>query len=406
LRHLIWAFAGDSPDHRTDDQLLELYCTRRDEEAFAALVARHGRMVLGVCERLLGHREDAEDAFQATFLVLAQKATAVRRGAPLGNWLYGVASRLARFARRARGRRQARERQRASEPNLSPEPRSAEEFGALDEELARLPEVLRAPLLLCYLSGHTQPQAARQLGWSVATLRRRLVQGRALLRLRLARRGVAPAALLAATPSAVTTATAAALTSRVARAVLGGSVSSHVIALAKKGLPSMLSLKTKLGAALALTLTLSVGLAAHQALTAQQPPKQPQRNEFPTENWSGKGNVRVKPGDALPAADLDKHLAEAEQRLEAALKEVRAARQALKASQGGITSFPLKNIDAMQAAKVVQAAYPNSSMRITWDAGTNAVFIQGSPADTQAVRRLLETLDVKKDVGSDATPRR
>jgi DNA-directed RNA polymerase specialized sigma24 family protein len=103
LRHLVCALAGAGSDPRTDDQLLDLYRTRRDERAFAALVARHAALVLGVCERLLRHREDAEDAFQATFLVLARKAADVRRGAPLGNWLYGVASRLARHARRARG---------------------------------------------------------------------------------------------------------------------------------------------------------------------------------------------------------------------------------------------------------------------------------------------------------------
>jgi RNA polymerase sigma factor (sigma-70 family) len=392
----MWALS----DQRTDDELLDLYRTCQDEEAFATLVARHGPLVLGVCERLLRHREDAEDAFQATFLVLAQRATDVRRGAPLGNWLYGVASRLARYARRARGRRQARERPPASAPGGEAGPGSAEVLGALDEELARLPEAMRAPLLLCYLGGRTQPQAARQLGWSVATLRRRLDQGRARLRLRLARRGLAPAALLAATPGAATIASAAALAGRVA---LGGSVSPNVIALMEKGLQSMLSIKTKLGTALALALTLGVGLAAHQALTAQPSPGIQRLSDTPgLDSGGGERDLPAAAGGATPAADLDRHLADVEKRLEAALKEVRAARQALKAPQAGTTTFPLKRIDATRAAGVLQVAYPNTPMRITTDARANTVIVQAGPAETQAIRRLLEALDAKEDQAEPA----
>src|SRR5262245_23616198 len=405
LRHLIWALARARSDPRTDEQLLDLYRARRDEGAFAALVARHGPLVLGVCQRLLRHREDAEDAFQATFFVLARKASTIHRESPLGNWLYGVASRLARYARRARGRRQVRERQRAPEASIASEPGSAEVLEVLDEELARLPEALRAPLLLCYLGGHTQPQAARQLGWSVATLRRRLEQGRARLRLRLARRGVAPAALLAAAPGAATTASAAALAGRAARAALGGAVSPHIIALAKKGIRSMLPIKTKLGAALVLSLALGIGLAAHQALTAQQSPGIERWPDAPDRNTAGsEQNLRAQHSGAAPAADLDRHLSDVEKRLEAALKEVRAARQALKAPQAGTTRFPLKHIDAMRAVEVLRAAYPNGPVRITWDARTNVVIIQAGAADTQAIRRLLEALDGKQDAGPEGKP--
>jgi RNA polymerase sigma factor (sigma-70 family) len=405
LRHLIRAIAGAPADHRTDDQLLDLYRTRRDEAAFAALVARHGPLVLGVCQRLLRHREDAEDAFQATFLVLAQKASGVRQGAPLGNRLYGVASRLARYARRARGRRQARERRRAPGPGPVDGPGSAEVLVALDEELARLPEALRAPLLLCYLGGRTQPQAARQLGWSVATLRRRLAEGRARLRRRLARRGLAPAALLAAAPGAALTASAAALAGRAARAALGGAASPHVLVLTEKGLPSMLPIQTKLGAALALALALGTGLIAHQALTAQQPQPLGQKmsdapGSKPAANTADSGwGLPAAPGGAAPAADLDRHLADVEKRLEAALKEVRAARQALRAPQAGTTTFPLKQVDAGRATEVLRAAFPDAHVRITWDARTNTVIVQAGPADTQAIRRLLEALDVKKEAG-------
>jgi RNA polymerase sigma factor (sigma-70 family) len=402
---LIRALAGHPADPRTDEQLLALYRVRRDEAAFAALVARHGPLVLGVCGRLLRHREDAEDAFQATFLVLARKAADVRPGAPLGNWLYGVASRLARHARRARGRRQARERQCPSRPIPDPGLSPAEALDALDEELARLPESLRIPLLLCYLGGRTQRQAAAQLGWSVATLRRRLEQGRQRLRLRLAGRGVAPAALLAATPDAATAASAAALAGPTARAALAGTVSPAILALTQKGLKAMFPTKTKLGAALALALTLAAGLAARQALVAQPPPGS---DETPVargaDAWGSRPNELPRPGGAAEVPDLDRHLADVEKRLEAALKEVRSARQALRGSPADATVVPLKHTDAGRAAAVLRVAYPGGQVRVTTEARTNAVIVQASPADTQAIRRLLEALDATEDTGANGVP--
>jgi RNA polymerase sigma factor (sigma-70 family) len=404
LRYLAAALAGCPADARTDDQLLGLYRACRDEAAFAALVARHGPLVLGVCGRLLRHREDAEDAFQATFLVLAKKAADLRAGAPLGSWLYGVASRLARHARRARGRRQARERQCPPRPGPDDGPAGHDALGALDEELARLPEPLRAPLLLCYLGGRTHRQAAAQLGWSVATLRRRLEQARERLRLRLARRGVAPAALLAVTPDAATTASAAALAGSTARAALAGAVSPSVLALTQKGLQTMLPTKTKLGVALALALALGAGLAAHQALVAQSP----RATDVPpaargADVADGAASELPRPGGA-GAPDLDRHLADVENRLEAALKEVRAARQALKGAPADVTTFPLKRADAERAADVLRAAYPGGQVRVTTDARTNAVIVQAGAADTRAIRRLLEALDAKEDAGTDGGP--
>jgi RNA polymerase sigma factor (sigma-70 family) len=401
LRYLARALAGYLADPRTDHELLELYRARRDEAAFAALVARHGPLVLGVCGRLLRHSEDAEDAFQATFLVLARKAADLRAGAPLGNWLYGVASRLARHARRARGRRQTHERLSLPRPRPADVPAEAEALGALDEELTRLPEPLRAPLLLCYLGGRTQRQAAAQLGWSVATLRRRLEQGRERLRLRLARRGVAPAALLAATPDPTTTASAAALAGRTARAAMNGVVSPSVLALTQKGLQTMLPTKTKLAAALALGLTLAAGLAFHQALVAQSPAGSNVPRAEGADVLGGANNLLRHGGEA---PDLDRHLADVEKRLETALKEVRAARQALKASSAGATTFPLKHTDAARAAEVVRAAYHGGQVRVTTDARSNTVFVQASPADTKAIRRLLEALDTKEESGAEGGP--
>jgi hypothetical protein len=211
---------------------------------------------------------------------------------------------------------------------------------------------------------------------------------------------MAPAALLAAAPGAALTASAAALAGRAARAALGGAASPHVLALTEKGLSSMLPIKTKLGAALALALALGTGLIAHQALTAQQPPGIQRPTDGADQDPRGGGwGLPAPPGGAAPAADLDRHLADVEKRLEAALKEVRAARQALRAPQAGTTTFPLKQVDAGRATEVLRAAFPDTHVRITWDARTNTVFVQAGPADTQAIRRLLEALDVKKDAG-------
>ncbi len=181
-----------------DGQLLERYLTDRDEEAFEALVDQHGPMVLGLCRRILRDPRDIEDAFQATFLVLVQKAPGIRDGNLLSKWLYGVAYRVARRARSRTLRRRDREtavgepEAASSEPDL-PERNECEAM--LDRELSRLPEKYRAPLVLCYLRGRTHDQAAEELRCPVGTVRSRLARGRDLLRDRLTRRGIAPGAM-------------------------------------------------------------------------------------------------------------------------------------------------------------------------------------------------------------------
>ncbi len=184
----------------SDAELLARFVARRDEAAFTALVTRHGPLVQRVCRRVLSDSSAADDAFQATFLVLARKAGSIGRRDLLANWLYGVAYRVAARARSDAARRKAREAQAALRHTGDPlEEISARELCvALDEELLRLPERFRLPLLLCCVEGQTRDEAARQLNWSVRTISRRLEAGRELLRGRLSRRGVAlPAALLA-----------------------------------------------------------------------------------------------------------------------------------------------------------------------------------------------------------------
>jgi RNA polymerase sigma factor (sigma-70 family) len=188
-------------DDLTDRQLLQRFAGAHDEAAFVALVRRHGKMVLGVCRRLLRNEQDAEDAFQATFLVLARRAASVCWHESAGGWLHTVARRLAATARAQVARRCAHERSTARLPEVPAPEANAQELGALlDEEMAHLHERYRSPLLLCYVEDATRDQAAHQLGLSLRTLDRRLHRGREALRARLARVGVTfSAALLAAT---------------------------------------------------------------------------------------------------------------------------------------------------------------------------------------------------------------
>src|SRR5262249_9287871 len=144
----------------TDGQLLGRFLSSRNEAAFAALVRRHGPMVLGVCRRILGDFHDAEDAFQATFLVLARKAASVVKRESLGNWLYGVAYRTALQARVTNARRRARERPMRDMPHPELPPAEPQDWRPLlDRELSRLPEKYRAAIVLCDLEGRTRREA-------------------------------------------------------------------------------------------------------------------------------------------------------------------------------------------------------------------------------------------------------
>jgi RNA polymerase sigma factor (sigma-70 family) len=177
----------------TDGQLLDCFLTQRDDAAFAALVRRHGPMVWGVCRRVLPNYHDAEDAFQATFLVLVRKAAAVEPKEMVANWLYGVAHQTALKARSVAARRKERERQvvEMPEPALE-EPEVWHDLQPLlDQELSRLPDKYRVPIVLCDLERKTRKEAARQLGWPEGTVAGRLATARKMLARRLARRGVA-----------------------------------------------------------------------------------------------------------------------------------------------------------------------------------------------------------------------
>jgi RNA polymerase sigma factor (sigma-70 family) len=176
----------------TDGQLLGLYIERKDETAFADLARRHGPMVMGVCRRILRNHHDAEDAFQATFLVLVRKANSIGSPALLANWLYGVAYKTALKANAMRARRRAREKQVAPMPEEEAMQQNAVWLDLeplLDQELTRLPDKYRIPIVLCDLEGKTRKEAARQLAWPEGTVASRVAKGRTLLAKRLARHG-------------------------------------------------------------------------------------------------------------------------------------------------------------------------------------------------------------------------
>jgi RNA polymerase sigma factor (sigma-70 family) len=258
----------------TDAQLLESFVARRDEAAFEVLVWRHGPKVLGVCRRVLRHAQDAEDAFQATFLVLVRKASSVGSGRAVGSWLYRVAYRVA-----LRARERARKRAAGATPvedvavaERAPDLVWGDLRPVLDEEVNRLPEKYRAPFVLCYLDGKTNEQAARELGCPHGTVLSRLAWARQRLRARLTRRGLGLACVpLAATvapdaDAAVSPALVDATMKTVPLAAAGRAVGGEVAALTHGVLQTMLWTKVKIGTLCVLaagTLALGGALTGH-----------------------------------------------------------------------------------------------------------------------------------------------
>jgi RNA polymerase sigma factor (sigma-70 family) len=263
LCHIRGMVAAQHTGQLSDGELLAHFATTREEAAFAALVRRHGPLVLGVCRRVLHNRHDAEDAFQAAFLALARHAAAVGRRGSVGGWLHRVAYHA---AVRARGRTLRRQEQELlAEPPAAADPLAElsgrELLALLDEELQRLPDEYREPLVLCYLQGKTRDEAARESGCSLGTVKRRIDRGRALLRARLTRRGLAlPAVLLtAALASEAEAAVPAALVATTVRsALLKGATPAAVAGLAQGALPGAAMSKIKI----AIILFLAVGVVA------------------------------------------------------------------------------------------------------------------------------------------------
>jgi RNA polymerase sigma factor (sigma-70 family) len=241
---------------------LDRFVRQRDEAAFAVLMDRHGPMVMGVCRRVLRDAHAVEDVFQATFLVLIRKAASLRRPHLLGNWLYGVAYRIALQARAAAARQPALGRQVEEMPaaEVVDEKVWDELRPILDAEIDRLPDKYRAPVVLCHLEGKTYAEAARALGWAEGTVSGRLARARETLRKRLSHRGVslsaaAVAAVLcqkgaaAVPPALAQTTLRGVLLAASGKAAAAGMISAQAITLSQTALRMTLAFKLKLLAA-------------------------------------------------------------------------------------------------------------------------------------------------------------
>ncbi len=287
LSHIRKLADGQGARTGTDRQLLDNFSSRHDEAAIAALVARHGPMVLRVCRRVLHHEHDAEDAFQAAFLVLAQNAGSIRKPEALADWLHGVAYRTAMKAKRSAARRRNHEaRLRERTPSTAAGPTWDDVQAVLDEEIQRLPTSFRSAFVLCVLEGKTVPAAAAELGCKEGTVSSRLTRARQRLRQQLDRRGIKLAALLAAlcvaesVGKAVVPGVLAQTAVRFGLLVASGGtaaglISPHVAALATGVTKAMFLQNVKTATLVLLTVGLfaaGAGVLARQALAAKEQP--------------------------------------------------------------------------------------------------------------------------------------
>lgn len=314
----------------TDGQLLGCFLEERDEAAFAALVKRHGPMVWGVCHRLLGY-QDAEDAFQATFLVLFRKAAAIVPRERVASYLYGVAHQTALHARRSTARRRARERQVMEMPEAEVVPQEIwhDLQPLLDQELSRLPDRYRSVILLCDLEGRTRKEAARQLGVPEGTVAGWIARARRMLARRLTQHGVtvtggALATLLAQNaasaqvPAAVMSSTLRTTGLLISGQAAAGALSARAASLAEGVLKTMLLTKLKIATTLLVAVSLIVPattLLGHKIAAGQAsaipstearrlpvekdvgPSAPPGQNGKPARKASGDPEVRLLAGE-------------------------------------------------------------------------------------------------------------
>jgi RNA polymerase sigma factor (sigma-70 family) len=280
IRHIRSLVLVQDAAGMTDSELLESFVSQRDEVAFETLVRRHGPMVFNICGRVLQDPDDAEDAFQATFLVFVRRAASIAKRQLLGNWLYGVAYRTARAAKSAASRRRAKEARVVPRQVSPPEDTWQELQRLLDQELTRLPDKYRIPVVLCHLEGKSRREAAQQLHLPEGTLSSRLARARILLAGRLARSGLIvsggtlAAALSQQTASAALSPSLLSSTVKAGALVLAGqaattgAVSAEVAALTERVLKAMLVTRLKIAAAVLLIVgVLGGGLFAQLPLS-------------------------------------------------------------------------------------------------------------------------------------------
>lgn len=396
-----------------DGRLLDCYIARRDEASFAAIVKRHGPMVWGVCCRMLGY-QDAEDAFQATFLVLVRRAPSVVPRHMIGNWLYGVAHQTALKARAIAARKMARERQVIDMPEREAQTNDewTDLLPVLDQELSRLPPRYRAVILLCDLEGRTRKEAAQTLKVPEGSVGGWLARARTMLAKRLSRRGVTLSGVSLATvliqlgipkvPAAVVHSTINAATNFAAGPIAAGAVSAPVINLTEGVLKAMLLKKLKVAlmvvVAIAIVGTSVTGLAFH-ATAGEEP--------------TGKPGKDIKPGKLTnqpTAADAELRQLRAEvDRLRADVDELKkrlaagskpgAAASDEKPGKLSLKVYPIKDlITSEDGANSLIQIITNVVEPTSWNLQGGPATVEYFPAGKSLV--VNQTADVHKQLVS------
>jgi RNA polymerase sigma factor (sigma-70 family) len=382
--------AGRDGDGRTDGELLTRFLSRRDEDALAALVGRHAPMVWGVCCRLLRHPHDAEDAFQATFLVLVRKAATVVPRERLANWLYGVAQQTAVRLRATAAKRGWREVQMVEMPEpAAAEARDEELLSRLDEELSRLPERFRALIVLCDLEGHTRKEVARQLDCPEGTVASGLARARELLAKRLTRRGLAvsggalAAALSHSAASADVPATVVTSAIHVATLFAAGQASGVIsgpVATLTQGVIKTMFLKKILTTAVVLAVGVAVLTGGSLAVG--------QTEGKPTVGTDTKPVVAEKPVE--PAAKREKGAFTAWGKevdgLQMGLVLVPADAHSVRQSETAKFAVKLRNVGSGEAT-VTHGVLREHAPQVTTDAGGRVSVYTPPPFDNFAVPR-------------------
>lgn len=400
-----------------DAELLEAFVSRRDQSALTVLVRRHGPMVWGVCRRLLRDFHDAEDAFQATFLVLLRKASSIAPRGMIANWLYGVAYQTSLKARALAARRKEKQVLAMPEP-AAPEPAFAAPADwrdlqrVLDQELSRLPQKYRVLVVLCDLEGKTRKSAAEELSLPEGTVAGRLARARAFLAKRLSRRGVTLAgaflagsglsALLtehasaAAVPAALLLTTIKAVSLSATGAATAGVTSAHVAALTQGVLQTMFFNKLKLAAAV-LVIACLVGTGVGAGLLAAQnsEPDQPSAKNAPDQS------------EARQKKQTE------DKRLEVLTKELTALRKELK-PPAPVSSGPMEyrmfrdladsvfaTLKSWSSVLASSSALACRRVRIAAHASSNTIVVRGPAAELEVVEAIVVRLDSHAAEGSE-----
>ncbi len=317
LDHLRKTWAADAIRDLNDQELLQRFIGNRDQAAFTVLVQRHGPMVLSICRRVVGDLHAAEDAFQATFMVLVRRARSIRRKSLLGGWLYGVALHVALKAKAQSAARCRRERQFTAMTPAQPLDNllSQELREVLDDEVDRLPEKYRTAIILCYFQGKSHEQAAQELGLPKRTVTSRLGRGRELLRQQLTKRGLALSAGMMATALGenvsaspigallIINTVKSAVSMAGSKAVSAGCISVAAAALAEEAIKEMIGVKTTL-LVVALILGLAVGGAALAGIGAMRQPSRAVTSDKPQAFAPKAEQAGKNEKSLLSAADL------------------------------------------------------------------------------------------------------